>query len=173
VPLLIRDVTLADIGGLVTLNNAATPAVPHTSAAEFTELLAASDHAFVIVDADEDAEGRFPRGFVIAMNPGSDYASENYRFFVARSTDFLYVDRIVVAEQSRGQRIGQLLYDRVFELARADGRAEVTCEVNVEPPNPRSLAFHARLGFVEVARQATKGDTVQVALLAAAAEPPV
>jgi predicted GNAT superfamily acetyltransferase len=44
----------------------------------------------------------------------------------------------------------------------------VTCEVNLDPPNPRSLAFHERLGFREVGRQATKGGAFTVVLLAAA-----
>lgn len=165
--LLIRDLVPADVDRLVELNNAALPAVPHTSAEEFAGLLTSSDHAFGVVDADGSADDAVLHGFVIGMNPGGDYASENYRFFEDRGTDHLYVDRIVVDEHMRGQSIGRLLYDRVFQLARFEGRSEVTCEVNVEPPNPRSLAFHSRLGFAEVGRQGTKGDTVQVALLAA------
>jgi predicted GNAT superfamily acetyltransferase len=43
----------------------------------------------------------------------------------------------------------------------------VTCEVNLDPPNPESLAFHARLGFARVGEQETKGGSVTVALLAA------
>ncbi len=163
----IRPLSVVDLDRLVALNNAAVPAVPATSGSEFAELLAMSDHAFGISDGDKPADGAALLGFVVGMNPGREYDSENYRFFEARGTDSLYVDRIVVDEQRRGQRIGQRLYERVFQIARADGRAEVTCEVNVEPPNPRSLAFHSRLGFVEVGRQGTKGDTVQVALLAA------
>lgn len=163
-PLSIRDLTTDDIPRLVELNNAAVPAVPFTSAGEFAALLASSDHAIGAVDAEGGLHG-----FAIGMNPGSDYASENYRFFEERGSDSLYVDRIVVDEVRRGERIGRLLYDHVFRRAREDGRTEVTCEVNVEPPNPRSLAFHARLGFVEVGRQATKGGAIQVALLAAPA----
>ena len=41
----------------------------------------------------------------------------------------------------------------------------MTCEVNLEPPNPESLAFHDRLGFGRVGEQATKGGSVVVALL--------
>ena len=43
----------------------------------------------------------------------------------------------------------------------------MTCEVNIEPPNPASLAFHARMGFDRVGEQSTKGGEVVVALLAA------
>lgn len=41
----------------------------------------------------------------------------------------------------------------------------LTCEVNLEPPNPHSLAFHHRLGFTQVGEQVTTRGTVRVALL--------
>jgi predicted GNAT superfamily acetyltransferase len=72
----------------------------------------------------------------------------------------------VLAQRLQGQGIGPRLYDAVEEAARAEGASEITCEVNVRPANPGSLAFHARLGFVEVGRQETKGGTTEVALLA-------
>ena len=105
--------------------------------------------------------------FALLMTPGVDYDSENYRYFERRGTDFLYVDRIVVADSARNRGLGAELYRAVFDAARAEGRVEVTCEVNVDPPNPGSLRFHGRLGFTEVGRQVTKGGSVAVALLAA------
>jgi predicted GNAT superfamily acetyltransferase len=101
------------------------------------------------------------------VDPGADYASENYRYFEARDTDSLYIDRIVVGEEQRGSGLGRVLYGAVFERAREDGRTEVTCEVNIEPPNPESLAFHDRMGFKRVGTQSTKGGAIVVALLAA------
>lgn len=162
-PLAIRDLLADNLARVAELNNAAVPAVPFTTADELAALIALSDHSFGVVD-DETQQ---LYGFLIGFDPGSDYASENYRFFEQRGADSLYVDRIVVDEARRGQRIGRLLYDHAFRLARTAGRSEVTCEVNVEPPNPRSLAFHTRIGFAEVGRQGTKGGSVQVALLAA------
>ena len=164
-PLTIRDLIADDLARVAELNNAAVPAVPFTAADEVAALIALSDHAFGVVDD----QTRQLHGFLIGFDPGSTYASENYSFFEQRGSDSLYVDRIVVDEGRRNQRLGRLLYDHAFRLARAAGRSEVTCEVNVEPPNPRSLAFHTRLGFVEVARQGTKGGSVEVALLAAPA----
>ena len=35
-------------------------------------------------------------------------------------------------------------------MLRAPATRIVTCEVNAEPPNPASDAFHAALGFAEV-----------------------
>jgi len=165
----LRDLTPADLPQLVELNNTAVPAVPTTLMAEMAELLAISDIAIgaTAVGATGETDAATLHGFLLGMRPGSRYDSENYRFFSGRGTDFLYVDRIVVAEEARGRQIGQLLYSRVFDLARDEGRAEVTCEVNLDPPNPGSLVFHGRLGFLEVAQQSTKGGAVRVSLMAA------
>jgi len=159
----IREIASADIPALVRINDEASPAVPVTPLPEFAELVALSTIALV---AERSGE---PVGFLLAMDPGLDYASENYRFFSERSSDFLYIDRIVLAPEARGAGLGSELYGRIFAAATQRGASEVTCEVNVEPPNPASLAFHAALGFAEVARQSTKGGSVVVALLAAPA----
>ena len=162
-PVVLRSIRSADIPQIAVLNAAAVPAVSLATESELGVLLGFSHLAIVAVDA---ADAPLV-GFLICMQPGSDYASENYRYFESRGTDHLYVDRIVVADGARGLGIGRQLYDSVFGLAQAEGRAEVTCEVNLDPPNPESLAFHARLGFERIGEQATKNATVTVALLAA------
>lgn len=164
----LRDLQTADIPAIVELNNDAYPAVPIMTAEEIAELLVAADYAWA---ASEDGNDNI-LGIIIGMHTGTPYAGESYRWLEERAarngTDFLYVDRIIVADGTRGKGIGRALYDAVFELAKAEGRAEVTCEVNIEPPNPESLAFHARLGFEQVGVLDTKDGSVQVALLAAA-----
>lgn len=157
----IRALADSDIPALVVINDAAYPAVPVTPEDEFRGLVAFSTLALV---AERD---KAPVGFVLAMPPGLGYASENYRWFSERSGDFLYIDRIVLAPEARGSGAGRALYARVFDAARAAHASEVTCEVNVEPVNPSSLAFHAALGFHEVGRQATKGGEIVVAMQAA------
>lgn len=160
----LRPIQDADLGRLVDLNNSAHPAVPVVDAREFADLLALTRLALVAV-ADEAVVG-----FLLAIDPGADYASENYRWFESRGVDSLYIDRIVVDAGARGAGVGRALYDAVFAQARTDGRAEVTCEVNLQPPNPESLAFHARMGFSRLGEQPTKGGSVTVALLAARLE---
>ncbi len=162
--LILRKLDTADLPALVRLNNAAAPAVPVSAEADIARLLDVATVAVAAV-ATEDPDRML--GFMIAIEPGQPYDSENYLWFEARGIDHLYVDRIVVADDARGAGIGRVLYDQVFEVARAAGRAEVTCEVNVEPPNPGSLLFHGRLGFTEAGRQETKGGSVVVALLTA------
>ncbi len=154
----LRDLMPNDVPTILLLNNAAVPAVPHATEDELRHLLDNSTFGFAAATDEELL------GFVIGFEPGCDYASPNYRYFESRGTDHLYVDRIVVAEAARGMRVGQTLYQRVVDLAVEQGRDEVTCEVNVEPPNPGSLAFHSRMGFTEVDRQ--DNSYASVALLA-------
>ena len=154
----LRELTPLDVPAIRALNNSATPAVPVATDAELRALLEASSFGFAAVVDDELV------GFIIGFGRGSDYASPNYRYFEERGSDHVYVDRIVVAEEARGMRIGQTLYERVADLAIGQGRVEVTCEVNLDPPNPGSLAFHGRMGFHEVGQQKT--DYATVALLA-------
>ena len=160
----LRPLVAADADALAPLNDAAAPAVPITAPADLARLLELAGLALGL-----ERDGRLV-GFVIAMHPGAAYASENYRWFEARGTGHVYVDRIVVAESERGRGLGPVLYDAVFGEARRLGHPEVTCEVNLDPPNPGSLAFHSRLGFAQIGTQATKGGSVVVALLAAPVE---
>ena len=156
----LRPLRPADHGRVALLNNAAFPAVPNADAAEIARLAGYAGLALVA-----EHEGAVV-GFLLAMDPGVDYESENYRFFADRGPS-LYIDRIVIDGHIRGAGIGRALYDAVFTKAKADGRPEVTCEVNVQPPNPESLAFHERMGFTRVGEQSTKGGAYTVALLAA------
>lgn len=154
----------AELTRLLRMNNAAVPAVNELTGDQLRELIETATAAIAVVATDSPAEAL---GFILAFAPGAAYESENYRWFEARGTDFLYVDRIIVAEGARNRGLGPLLYDAVYTAARAAHAQEITCEVNVEPPNPGSLAFHERLGFERVGTLSTKADTVVVALLAA------
>lgn len=155
------------IAAVLALNEHWVPHVGSISVRGLAALLAQSDLALAAVGASGSLDG-----FMILMAPGADYPSPNYRFFQNRLDEgvapgpFRYVDRIAVDPSAQGSGVGRALYQAAFVRAASAGAAEVTCEVNVEPPNPDSQAFHARLGFVEVARQWTYDDTVEVQLLA-------
>jgi uncharacterized protein len=97
-------------------------------------------------------------GLLVGLVEGADYASPNYRWFSQRHRRFAYVDRIALAPQARGAGHGPALYRRFEAWARAASRPVLCAEVNVEPPNPRSLRFHQRFGFVEVAQQDVYGS---------------
>ena len=101
-----------------------------------------------------------PVAFCIALDPEADYDSPNFLWFRERRPSFLYVDRIAVAERATGRRLGRQLYEDLFDYARAEGLPSVTCEVNLEPRNERSLQFHEALGFQPVGEAHAKGHLV-------------
>jgi predicted GNAT superfamily acetyltransferase len=88
----------------------------------------------------------------IGLEQGADYDSPNYRWFEERFEKFAYVDRIVVAASARGRGLARKLYEDFFQASNARGHTRVGCEVNYDPPNPESDAFHARMGFKEIGR---------------------
>ncbi|WP_334377116.1 GNAT family N-acetyltransferase [Bradyrhizobium sp. AZCC 1719] len=64
----------------------------------------------------------------------------------------MYVDRVVVAKERRGQGLARILYADLFTRAEERGHNCIVCEVNVQPPNPESDRFHSAQGFREVGR---------------------
>jgi predicted GNAT superfamily acetyltransferase len=140
---LIRDIAPADHQACIAINNATVPAMNSQDSASFAELVRASAYARVAVDADGVT------GFLLALGPGAQYGSPNYRWFSERYEAFLYVDRIAIHERARRRRIGSALYDDLAIFAR--GRAPcILAEINREPPNPESAVFHERHGFQQV-----------------------
>ncbi|SFO88926.1 hypothetical protein SAMN03159463_03176 [Mesorhizobium sp. NFR06] len=88
--------------------------------------------------------------FIMCFDQDARYDSPNFLWFRERYPRFVYVDRVVVAAEARGRGHARRLYEDLFEHARDSGYAVVTCEVNADPPNPASDAFHAALGFAEI-----------------------
>jgi predicted GNAT superfamily acetyltransferase len=109
--------------------------------------------------------------FLLAFREGADYDSPNYRWFVGHFGQFLYVDRVVVALAQQGHGFGAKLYDDIIAFAAMTGVAQLTCEFDLEPPNPASARFHARYGFREVGQQWISGGRKQVSLQAREVEP--
>ena len=95
--------------------------------------------------------------FLLASDQDADYAIPNFLWFKARQRRFVYVDRIVVAADARGRGYARRLYADLFRCAREAGHDLIVCEVNVEPPNPASDAFHAALGFTDEGRARLTG----------------
>jgi len=88
--------------------------------------------------------------FIMTFDQDAQYDSPNFLWFRERYQRFVYVDRVVVAAQARGRGHARRLYEDLFDQVSRSGHTIVTCEVNAEPPNPASDAFHAALGFAEV-----------------------
>lgn len=102
---------------------------------------------------------------LLAFDQDADYDSVNYLWFRGRFDRFVYVDRVVVADAARGRGLARRLYDDLFAAARAAGHARIVCEVNSDPPNPASDAFHAALGFVPVGAAQIHGGKKTVTYL--------
>jgi uncharacterized protein len=140
-----------DCDGAWALNNAHAEQMNEQSRDDFRAIVA---RAYLAL-GNEDC-------FMIAFDDRTDYHSPNFLWFKARHPRFAYVDRIAVAAHARGSGAGRLLYEELFRKARADGHTLVACEVNSQPPNPGSDAFHARMGFEVVGEAAVYGDDRRV-----------
>jgi uncharacterized protein len=88
--------------------------------------------------------------FLLAFEHADDYDGVHFKWFRSRYERFIYVDRIVVAEEHRGHGYGRTLYADLFARATELGHSCIVCEVNRQPPNPGSERFHAAQGFFEV-----------------------
>ena len=130
-----------------------------TSFLDAAKLAAMVEEAFLATRiGDVDA-------FLIVFDQHAQYDSPNFVWFRDRFPDFAYVDRIVTGPQARGKGYARALYGDLFTKAVAAGHRRVVCEVNQDPPNPVSDAFHATLGFAEIGRQALQGTSKTVRYL--------
>lgn len=103
--------------------------------------------------------------FLIALDEGANYDSPNYAWFRERYDRFIYVDRVVVQPSERGRGMAKRLYADLASRAVEAGHRMMACEVNSDPPNPASDAFHARIGFVPVGVAAIHGGAKTVRYL--------
>jgi len=147
---------------ILALNNEHATELSWLDADRLASLLRQAFYARRIGDAD---------AFLIAFDEGATYDSPNYLWFRQRYPRFVYVDRIVVAPPLRGRGYARLLYANLFDRARRAGHDIIVCEVNSNPPNPASDAFHARLGFGDVGQAMIHQGSKTVRYLARKIQP--
>ncbi|MGH8966961.1 MAG: GNAT family N-acetyltransferase, partial [Actinomycetes bacterium] len=136
----LRPITGDDYTLVLALNEVNVDLLAPLDANRLAWLVGIADHADVI-----EVDGGFA-GFVITFGPGTPYDSENYHWFTERyGHDFYYLDRIVVDDAFRRQGLGSFVYDAMEQAASGHGR--LALEVNLEPPNETSLAFHKARGY--------------------------
>jgi uncharacterized protein len=141
----LRPMTDADTDAVLSLNASSIDATGPLDRDRLEALRA------MAVRADVAEVDGWVAGFALVLGPGADYDSANYAWFRERyGAEFLYLDRVVVSAMNRRRGIGGRIYDAAEHDAAAYGR--LTCEVNAEPPNDASLAFHTRRGYVEAGR---------------------
>jgi hypothetical protein len=150
---LLRDIADHDVPLVLDLNERNVELLAPLDAARLDQLSTWAHRAQVIEVAGE------PAGFVITIPAGTDYDSPNYRWFSALyGSSFHYLDRIVFEDRFRRRGLGSAVYDMIETDASTAGR--LALEVNAEPPNPASMAFHLARGFAEVGRLGGPGKTV-------------
>ena len=154
----IRDASPADFPAILQLN---LESVARLSPLSLERLRALHRQAWYHRVAVQDAT---VAAFLLALRPGSDYDSPNYRWFAERYTDFVYIDRIVVGATARGARLATSLYEDLLSRASACGISRVTCEFDTDPPNEASRRFHEGFGFVEIGTQRVGASRKRVSL---------
>ena len=157
-PFELRKVESSDLGAIVELNESVVPAVNSVPLEKMQWFAQHASYFKVAVDADGVG------AFLIGLRAGVPYESPNYQWFCASYPDFAYIDRVAVADRARRQGLASRLYDD-FELAQRSEVSVMTCEVNLEPPNPGSMRYHEQRGFRQIGSQATEGGRKIVALL--------
>jgi predicted GNAT superfamily acetyltransferase len=164
---MIRAATPDDFAAILALNAQSVHFLSPLDAARLSHLHAQAAYHRVI-----ESNGTIA-AFLLAFREGADYDSPNYRWFAQRYAQFLYIDRVVVASAAQGTGVGIQLYKDIAAFAAAAGIASLTCEYDLDPPNPVSARLHERFGFREVGRQQvgvtkTKQVSLQLCTLEAA-----
>jgi predicted GNAT superfamily acetyltransferase len=147
----IRSANAADAVQIADLNDVFVSVTSPMDAQRFLELFELCSYCLVVDDGEQLL------GFVIAMRNAAPYDNGNYQWFEARVRNMVYVDRIVLAADTRGQGLGHQLYEELSTMALADGCSVMTAEMDIEPPNTHSLHFHSKRGFVEHGQRVLEG----------------
>ncbi|MBN9242762.1 MAG: GNAT family N-acetyltransferase [Mesorhizobium sp.] len=149
----IETIGAADEAAVLALNNRHAAELSWLEPKRLSDLLGQAFHARRIGSVE---------AFLITFDQDAAYDSPNFLWFRQRYPRFVYVDRVAVAASARGRGHARRLYEELFARAGAVGHTLVTCEVNADPPNLASDAFHTALGFGEVGAAAIHGGTKTV-----------
>ncbi|MEX2466406.1 MAG: GNAT family N-acetyltransferase [Gemmatimonadota bacterium] len=141
----IRRASPADHEEILVINAEGVPGVSELDAPKLDRLSAEADPLLVAVQ-----DGRVA-AYLIAFRPDAVYEGTCFRWFREHHASFLYIDQVAVGARWRRSGAASALYSALEAEARQLGLVALTCEVNLDPPNPESMAFHDLLGFREVA----------------------
>ena len=153
----VRAVDPLDVSAILSLNNERGVELGLLSDTALRAHLAVAAFARVVGPVGQ------PHAFLLTFDHRTPPQGPNHAWFLARRAAFLYVDRVCVAAPVHQQGIARALYEDGLAFAAERNLPVLCCEVNTQPPNPRSDAFHARLGFHEVGRAylADRGKAVR------------
>ena len=142
------------------LNQNNVPEVGDRPLDEFKLLVENSDYNCCII------ENKTVVGFVICFEDNKTSTSflneQNHKNFIeiqSKVNNFLYIDRIAVHENYRGQNIGKEIYQHVEKFAIVNNIELLTAEINLLPKkNEVSFKFHEKYGFREFSTKKYSDD---------------
>ena len=142
------------------INQNNVPEVGDRPLDEFKLLVENSDYNCCIV------ENKTVLGFVICFQDNKTSTSflteQNHKNFIEiqkQMDSFLYIDRIAVHENHRGQNIGKEIYQHVEKFAIENNIELLTAEINLLPKkNKVSFNFHEKNGFREFSTKKYSDD---------------
>ena len=151
--------TIADeLPDILIMNQEALPAVSSVSIEDMKHFLNIADYFRTLKVENKIA------GFLIALSPGKDYSSLNYKWFEKTYNSFMYVDRIVIDTNYHRNGLGTSFYNNL-EMFSIKKSSRITCEVNIRPKNEGSMVFHENYGFEQVGTQTTEEGKKEVSLM--------
>lgn len=149
----IRDYEPADKDQVLALNLACVPEVGDMDDDKLAGFVEWAPYFRVVdIGAADDSTSASSNdsqivGLLVGLTEEAPYGSPNFGWFTKRYSAFAYIDRIAISESQRGMGWGPALYNDFERWARSAQRPMLCAEVNVEPPNQRSVRFHELFGF--------------------------
>ena len=153
--MVIRDVREHELDSVLALNNAAGAGILPIDS---DRLRFFWRHAAYFRVAETDGH---LAGFLIALMPDAAYDSPNFKWFRDHSSEFVYIDRIVIAGAHRGAGLGRVFYADVQSFAEVRS-PRLACEVFVSSGRDPALLFHGSFGFSEVGQHIVGGARVSL-----------
>lgn len=131
-----------DLPQLLRVNASSRPNVAMLDLEELDRLLMLE--AVVLI---ADCMGAFA-GYLIAFSDQAPYDGEEFRYCQMHiQLPFFYIDQVAVSPDYRLLGAARTLYNAAFVHPALSSSLVQCCEVNIDPPNPESMAFHTSMGF--------------------------
>jgi len=132
--------TSAHAAEILRINAAGRPGVAALDAVELQRLQSLSGlHRVAIAAGDANRVA----GYLLAFDREAAYDGEEFLAFrKLLPGPFVYIDQVAVAADQKRHGVAARLY--------AGLEGVLCCDVNLQPPNPASSAFHRALGFESV-----------------------
>ena len=156
----IIDAMESDFSEILSLNQKAMPAVSFMDEKSLNYFYNVSEY-FKLIKCENKKK---IYGFLIGLTDNLNYKSENYLWFSKRYSSFMYVDRIVIQNDSLGLGFGTKLYNDLIDYSKGKFK-NIICEYNIKPMNLISKNFHEKFGFKRVGKQKTEGGAKEVLMM--------